>query len=94
MFVTTKFWTASLYRHQYEYIWDLSNVYVIFYQIFTTRVRFASSHQLFFMLVLFYSFCSNLFIYFTSKKMRKNKNNYRFKKKKYLDMKERRSIAS
>jgi hypothetical protein len=47
MFVTTKFWTASLYRHQYEYIWDLSNVYVIFYQIFTTQVRFASSHQLF-----------------------------------------------
>jgi len=28
------------------------------------------------------------------RKMRKNQNNYRFKKKKYVDMKERRSIAS
>ena len=39
MFVTTKFWTPSIYRHQYEYIWDLSNVYFIFFQIFTPWVR-------------------------------------------------------
>jgi hypothetical protein len=63
MFVTTKFLTPSISRHQYEYIWDLSNVYFIFYQIFTTWVRFAGSHQLFLFWFCFIRFVV-IYLYF------------------------------
>jgi hypothetical protein len=57
-------------------IFETCQMFILYFIKFSQLEFVLQVHINFFMLVLFYSFCSNLFIFFNLKKMmRKNKNN-------------------